>query len=286
MKPIVDSLIFRLFNPGVTIVDKVVYSIPEESILNPEVKFLDPAMGGGQFLRGILDRAILLGMTHEDILPRLFGIEKSIVYVNHAKWKLGLDGANLKVSSCYDLEVFSMKFDYIVGNPPYGKNASLAVKFLNKSFELAPFISFVLPKTFRKPSVINRIHSNLHLVEDVDVSDDAFGGTIMTCHQKWECREEKRSQIETYAQHPDLDFVSKVESNVFVGRVGAAAGSVKKSGFDHYSEVHYFLKASETVCEKLNSIQPRLKELARSSTVGTPSLSKHELISTYISMFG
>lgn len=286
MEATVDSLLFRLSHPEVPIVNEIVYSLPKEAILNSEVKFLDPAMGGGQFLRGILDRAVSLGVSREDMLPRLFGIERSIVYVNHAKWKLGLDGANLKVSSCYDPEVFGVEFDYVVGNPPYGKNASLAVKFLNKSFELAPTVSFVLPKTFRKPSILNRIHPNLHLAEDTDVSNDTFGGTILTCRQKWERREGKRERIKTYTQHPDLQFVSKAESNVFVGRVGAAAGSVKESGFDHYTEQHYFLLVDDAVRERLNAIQPKLRELAYGATVGTPSLSKHELISTYVEKFG
>ena len=43
MKSTIDSLMFRLLHPGVTVVDKVVYNIPEEAILNPEVKFLDAA---------------------------------------------------------------------------------------------------------------------------------------------------------------------------------------------------------------------------------------------------
>jgi hypothetical protein len=278
-------MLFRLSHPEGSIVNEVVYSLPEKAILNPEVRFLDPAMGGGQFLRGILDRAISLGMGREDILPRLYGIERSIVYVNHAKWKLGLDGSNFKVSSCYDSGVFEVEFDYVVGNPPYGKNASLAVKFLNKSFELAPTVSFVLPKTFRKPSILNRIHPNLHLVEDADISDDTFGGTILTCQQRWERRDSRREKIVTHTSHPDFHFVTKSEANLFVGRVGAAAGRVKTSGFDHYTEQHYFLRASDTLKELLAEVEEDLREKAL-LTVGTPSLSKHDLIGSFLEKFG
>jgi predicted RNA methylase len=179
-----------------------------------------------------------------------------------------------------------MKFDVIVGNPPYGKNASLAVKFLNKAAEYSDHISFVLPRTFRKPSVLNRIDEHLHLVEDVDTPNETFGGTIITCRQKWEKREEKRERIRTYTQHPDLNFVSKAESNVFVGRVGAASGKVLTEGYGHYTEQHYFLRASEEVVSNLKQVESTLRELGVAATVGTPSLSKHELISTYVDRFG
>ena len=180
-----------------------------------------------------------------------------------------------------------MKFDVIVGNPPYGKNASLAVKFLNKAAEYSDHISFVLPRTFRKPSVLNRIDEHLHLVEDVDTPNETFGGTIITCRQKWEKRGEKRERIRTYTQHPDLNFVSKAESNVFVGRVGAGpAGKVLTADYDHLTEQHYFLQVTDTVKERLIEIQDTLRQLARAATVGTPSLSKHELISTYVDTFG
>jgi hypothetical protein len=179
-----------------------------------------------------------------------------------------------------------MKFDVIVGNPPYGKNASLAVKFLNKSAELADYISFVLPRTFRKPSVLNRINEHLHLTEDEDTPNETFGGTIITCRQKWEKRQEKRERIKTYTQHPDFHFVKKADSNVFVGRVGAASGKVLTKGYDHYTEQHYFLSVSEEVIANLKQVELRLRELGTAATVGTPSLSKHELISTYVDMFG
>ena len=179
-----------------------------------------------------------------------------------------------------------VRFSAIVGNPPYGKNASLAVKFVNKSVELSDSIHYVLPRTFRKPSILNRIDSHLHLVGDELVGDEMFGGTILTCAQKWERRDECRGRIPTVTTHPDFKFVTVDKANLFVGGVGAAAGGVKESGFDHYNTRHYFLQVTDTVRERLIEIQDELRRLARAATVGTPSLSKHELISTYVERFG
>jgi hypothetical protein len=180
-----------------------------------------------------------------------------------------------------------MKFDVIVGNPPYGKNASLAVKFLNKAVELTDHISYVLPRSFRKPSILNRVNRNLHLILDEDTPDETFGGTIITCYQKWEVQENERELIKTQTTHPDFRFVKKGEGNLFVGRAGAVSGRVLTEGYSHYSTSHFYLWVDdEDVRERLISLSPEFFAAGRSSVVGIPNLSKNELISIYESKFG
>jgi predicted RNA methylase len=181
-----------------------------------------------------------------------------------------------------------MKFDVIVGNPPYGKNASLAVKFLNKAVELTDDIRYVLPRSFRKPSIFNRIDRNLHLVSDEDTPDETFGGNIITCYQKWEVREDERELIETQTSHPDFKFVKREDGEMFIGRAGAGpSGKVLTSNFKHYATSHFFLiPKNEEVKERLVSLEPKFRKAARASVVGMPNLSKNELISIYVDTFG
>ena len=61
-----------------------------------------------------------------------------------------------------------------IGNPPFGKNAALAVKFFNRAAEFSDVIAFVIPKTFRKASIINRLNANFHMIHDETVPDHSF----------------------------------------------------------------------------------------------------------------
>ena len=42
---------------------------------------------------------------------------------------------------------------HIIGNPPFGRQSSLAIKFIRKSCEFCDTISFILPRSFKKDSL-------------------------------------------------------------------------------------------------------------------------------------
>ena len=47
-----------------------------------------------------------------------------------------------------DISQFSGKSVHVIGNPPFGRQSSLARKFIEKSCEFAPSISFILPNRY------------------------------------------------------------------------------------------------------------------------------------------
>ena len=47
---------------------------------------------------------------------------------------------------------------HIIGNPPFGRQSSLAIKFIKKSCEFCDSISFILPKSFKKDSLKKHFH--------------------------------------------------------------------------------------------------------------------------------
>jgi len=85
----------------------------------------------------------------------------------------------------------------IIGNPPFGKRASLAIQFFNQSAMLSDSISFVVPVQFRKWSVQSKLNPEMRLVLDKDVPEHTFDG-IRCCFQVW-----KRGGTE-----PDLRLLS------------------------------------------------------------------------------
>ena len=62
----------------------------------------------------------------------------------------------------------------VVGNSPFGRQSSLAIKFINKSAEFADTIAFILPKSFKKESLINKLDKYLFLTEIYELPNTKF----------------------------------------------------------------------------------------------------------------
>ena len=58
----------------------------------------------------------------------------------------------------------------VVGNPPYGKRGSLALK-INKCAEKANIVAFILPRGFMRKAMQNSIDKRMHLVYEEMVED-------------------------------------------------------------------------------------------------------------------
>lgn len=173
---------------------------------------------------------------------------------------------------------------FTIGNPPFGKNASLALKFLNKSAEYSDYIAFVLPKTFKKESMQNKINQYFHLDYEEDLLDKSFihdneEYDVPCVFQVWKKKEEKRL-IEKSKTTSDLfDFCEKKNADFAIRRVGVLSGKVLLEYDKYKKSSHYYIKIksdlikTEDFISSFNSFQ----EVAK-NTAGNPSLSKGELI--------
>lgn len=98
----------------------------------------------------------------------------------------------------------------VIGNPPFGKSCSLAIKFFNKAAEFSDFICFILPRTFKRESVKEKLDDNFHLLfsHDLPLKPCCFYPDLAAkcCFQIWERRECKRKK-KIFKQTRDFIFL-------------------------------------------------------------------------------
>lgn len=99
----------------------------------------------------------------------------------------------------------------VIGNPPFGKISSLAIKFFNHSSQWCDVIAFILPRTFRRISVQNKLNTYFHLVYDEELPTNpcCFNPPMMAkcCFQVWEKRDCARELIQLDTTHNDWEFM-------------------------------------------------------------------------------
>jgi hypothetical protein len=99
----------------------------------------------------------------------------------------------------------------VLGNPPFGRVSSLAIKFFNHAAEWAGVIAFIVPRTFRRVSVQNKLNMSFHLVYDEDIPTEpcSFKPVMMAkcCFQIWEKKVVKREMVRLPISHNDWEFL-------------------------------------------------------------------------------
>lgn len=174
---------------------------------------------------------------------------------------------------------------YTIGNPPFGKNSSLAVKFFNHAAEFSDVIAFVVPRTFRKASIVNRLNNQFHCVYDQTVPDNSFiyknkPYNVWCCAQIWVKKSVARDKIQTLKLADFEDFfeiVDPAQADFAVQRVGGKAGLIRTNDFKNYSkESHYFIKQHHP--RVLEVFQELDFDKVKYNTAGNPSVSPSEML--------
>lgn len=171
-----------------------------------------------------------------------------------------------------------------VGNPPFGRGASLAVRFFNHSALFSERIAMILPRSFQKESMLKRIHPNMYLEEELVLNPDSFtfnerNFAVNCVFQIWKKRIESRPFIKREITHRDFEFVKREEADFAIQRVGIYAGRVKFRISDLSLSSHYFLKLKNP--QALKTLKSLDYSEPKSKTVGCPSLAKYEIVQLY-----
>ena len=230
---------------------------------------IEPSAGNGSFIPGI--KSLSSKFLFFDLKPENIEILEQDYLV--------LDSINLK-------KITDCKKIHVIGNPPFGRQSSLAIKFIKKSTTFADSISFILPKSFKKDSLQKSFPLEFHLVFQFDLPANSFlvegvEYDVPCVFQIWE------KKIDIRLKQPILQpiyfkFVKQTEDpDISVRRIGVNAGVISQNTIDKSIESHYFIKFTNSKSVEDNIISLLGITYEFDNTVGPKSISKQELINKF-----
>jgi len=215
-------------------------------------QWIEPSAGNGSFLR---KNSIAL-----DIDPK----HKNILKQDFLEYTPSMDKPIL-----------------IYGNPPFGKQSSVAKKFIKHSATFASVIAFILPRSFVKPSMSKAFPKHFHCLFTKELEKDSFEVNgepydVPCIFQIWQ-KSEKERVDESIEEPVGFTYVKQNDSyDVSVRRVGVNAGTTILKGKKVSAQSHYFIKLDD-VTKKDKIVIDMNTHIFPSNTVGPRSLSKSEI---------
>ena len=169
-----------------SIVDKCITSLLTKYQWNTWSLVVEPSAGSGSFYNKIpLDNKIGI-----DIMPEGLNIIKQDFFTFQPSQSLNI---------------------LTIGNPPFGRVSSTAIKFFNHAAKWSHVIAFIIPKTFRRISVQNKLDNRFHLIfdEDIPMKPCSFDPpmSVKCCFQIWEKRNVLRENVILETSHEDWAFL-------------------------------------------------------------------------------
>ena len=137
-------------------VDSMLDRRPSDLIINGRI--CDPAMGGGQFLRAVEARKRAAGKSSDEIRSTVLGVESNVMRRDYGVNRHGLVGTYV-AEDTLGSAMSGMKFDVIIGNPPYNETESNSRKPLWPQFAALAndhlvdggYLAFVSPPSWVVP---------------------------------------------------------------------------------------------------------------------------------------
>lgn len=230
-----------------------------------QARWMEPSAGDGAFLSALPADAVALDIAPQN--PRVI-TANFLTYVppHHPNW-------------------------IVVGNPPFGKNSTLAIQFFNQAATFAQVIAFIVPRTFQKTSAQRRLSAHFHLEVEVEVPQDAFIFEGQSVHvpcvfQIWGRQAIPRATQLLPITHPDFSYTTRERADFAFQRVGARAGTIKDAGPDRRglsTPSHHFIRVVDR--HRVSEIRARFEALdwndIKHRTAGNPSIAKTEIASHY-----
>ncbi len=250
-----------------SIVKECINHIKNNLVINDNDLLIEPSAGDGSFISDI--KLLSNNYIFYDLYPDNDEIIK-------------MDYLNLEFNNLVE------NYDniHIIGNPPFGRQSSLAKKFIKKSCIFCDSLSFILPKSFKKESFKKTFPLKYHLIFQIDLPKNSFrvnnkDHDVPCVFQIWKRKNIDR-KVPKILKPNGYIFVKKHQDHdISFRRVGVYAGEIYKDTEDKSFQSHYFIKFNND-----NILSKNLKKLKNikfnfDNTVGPKSISKQELISEF-----
>jgi predicted RNA methylase len=251
------------------IVEKCMKLVKTQIKINKNDLCIEPSAGNGSFIKSI-----------------------KLLFNNYKFYDLEPDNVEIIKQDylLFDYDKFiKTKYNkiHVIGNPPFGRQSSLAIKFIKKSVEYCDSISFILPKSFKKDSLKKHIDLNFHLKYEYDLPDNSFivdnkSYNVPCVFQIW-IKKKKCRQVAKKLVPNKYKFVKKEDNpDISFRRVGVNAGNINKKNINDKSiQSHYFIKFSNTLTDETFNKILNINYNCKDNTVGPKSISKQELIKEF-----
>lgn len=243
--------------------------------------WVEPSAGNGAFLNSIPDTYDKIGI---DIEPGSGAGNANIVKQDFLTW----------VPPAQKTKT-NQKPVIIFGNPPFGRQSSLAKAFIAHSCKIAStsVIAFILPRSFVKPSMSCAFESHFHCIHSSDVERNAFvlGGSdgdggdtaynVPCVFQIWQRRSVPRILPEKIPEK-GFQYVKGNDSySIAFRRVGVYAGRCYTNSHDETEynvQSHHFIKFDKKYEKNIVDIAKKINaHTFPTNTTGPRSLSKPEI---------
>ena len=240
----------------------------------------EPSAGAGTFVAQLENRMRLWSIIALDISPATAPLCHTPIYrcdFLTTRWNTTAKGP--------------VRYHFI-GNPPFGRQASLARKFIKHitRCDRAQSISFILPKSFKKQSMQKVFPLQWKLVASLDLPQDAYllNGqpyNVPSVFQIWVKGDTDR-EVPLPEIPKDFTFVKRDRNpDLAIRRVGVNAGRASEDPANLSIQSHYFIKLNEGVDKQLFLAHAQRGHYPTSTdTTGPKSITKQD-ITSYLNQF-
>jgi len=251
------------------IVDLCLNLVKQHIEINNNDLIIEPSAGNGSFISGI--KELSTNYIFYDLDPENIEIVKQ-------------DYLLLDPSKFINNNIHNNI--HIIGNPPFGRQSSIAIKFIKKSCEFCHSLSFILPKSFKKDSLKKSFPLRFHLIFEIDLPDKSFlvdgvEHNVPCVFQIWQKKLVNRDIIQK-KEPLNFIFVDKTDNpDISFRRVGVNAGFIDINIEEKSPQSHYFIKFknNKSICKNIVLLSKIKYDF--NNTVGPRSINKQEIITEF-----